>query len=195
MNSTARLGRHVLRTLRRSASRGMTLAELMIVVVIIGVLSAIAGIGYTAYIRRSRTNEARAMLLSIASREDAYRAEFAQYCAAGRTSGTPPTTLGVSNAWPATAPGPLATDFFTSMPVEWAQLGFRPTGPVRYRYVVITGTPTTTPPGESSYTGSPNQDLWYIAEAYGNLDGDTTVSTFRVFSGNGNRLTITNETE
>lgn len=184
--------RSLVRTL---AQRGMTLAELMIVVVIIGVLAAVAGGGYTIYIRRTRSQEARTMLLSIASREDAYRAEFAQYCAAGRTSGTPPTSLGLSNSWPSAAPGPVATDFFAGMPVEWAQLGFRPTGPVRYRYVVITGTPTTAPPGEAGYASSPNQDIWYIAEAYGDLDGDATLSTYRLFSGNGNRLAITNETE
>jgi prepilin-type N-terminal cleavage/methylation domain-containing protein len=173
----------------------MTLVELMIVVVIMGVLGSLGFTAYTQYIRRSRSQEARTMLAAIASREDAYRAEFARYCPAGRTAGTPPASLGLSESWPTTTPGPLAVDFFASMPTEWTQLGFRPTGPVRYRYLVMTGTPTTAPPGEAGYTSSPNQDIWYIAEAYGNLDGDTTYSTFRLFSGNGNRLTITNETE
>ena len=36
--------------------------------------------------------------------------EFAQFCGAGRTSGTPPTALGVSNSWPASAPGRTALD-------------------------------------------------------------------------------------
>ncbi len=187
-----------MRTFRRlalAAQRGMTLTELMIVVVILGILASVAFAGYSGYIRRSRSQEARTMLLAIAAREDAYRAEFAQYCAAGRTSGTPPTSLGLSNAWPAVAPSVMPADFFASMPVEWAQLGFRPTGAVRFRYVVLTGTPSTAPPGESGYTSSPNQDIWYIAEAYGNLDGDSIISTYRIFSGNGNRLTITNENE
>jgi hypothetical protein len=81
------------------------------------------------------------------------------------------------------------------MPIEWAQLGFRPTSAVRYRYVVIVGSPSATPPGEAGFATSPNQDIWYLAEAYGNLDGDAIGSTYRLFSGNGNRLTITNETE
>jgi len=179
----------------RRASPGMTLVELMIVVVIMGILAAVAYTGYGVYIRRSRSQEARAMLLTIASREDAYRGEFATYCAAGRTSGSPPSSLGVASAWPASAPTRVTADFLTGVPAEWNQLGFRPSGGVRYRYVVITGTPATAPPGESGYAGSPNQDIWYIAEAYGDLDGDSTLSTYRVFSGNGNRLTITNETE
>lgn len=182
-------------SITRRAAPGMTLVELMIVVVIMGILAAVAYTGYGVYIRRSRSQEARAMLLTIASREDAYRSEFAQYCAAGRTSGSPPASLGVTSAWPASAPSRIATDFLTSVPVEWNQLGFRPTGGVRYRYVVITGAPSTAPPGEAGYAGSPNQDLWYIAEAYGDLDGDSLLSTYRLFSGNGNRLTITNETE
>lgn len=179
----------------RTAQRGMTLTELMIVTVIIGVLGALGFAGYSAYLRRSRAQEARTMLAAIGAREDAYRAEFAQYCAAGRTAGSPPTSLGVANAWPTATPGPTATDFFASMPIEWTQLGFRPTGPVRYRYVVLTGAPTSAPPGEAGFSGSPNQDLWYIAEAYGDLDGDGVLSTFRLFSGNGNTMTITNEVE
>jgi len=173
----------------------MTLVELMIVVVIMGVLAAVAYTAYGVYIRRSRAQEARTMLLTIAAREDAYRGEFATYCPAGRTSGSPPTTLGVSSAWPASAPGRTPVDFLTGIPVEWNQLGFRPSGGVRFRYVVITGTPTMAPPGEPGYTSSPNQDIWYIAEAYGDLDGDSTLSTYRIFSGNGNRLTITHDAE
>jgi prepilin-type N-terminal cleavage/methylation domain-containing protein len=180
---------------RRRDELGMTIAELMIVVVIVGILAAIAGISYTSYIRRSRAQEARAMLLTIASREAAYRAEFAQYCSAGRTTGSPPTAVGIANAWPATAASAGAASFTNSMPVEWAQLGFRPTGNVRFRYVVVAGAPPAAPPGETGFSGSPNQDLWYVAEAYGDLDGDNNLSTFHLFSGNGNTLTITNERE
>jgi prepilin-type N-terminal cleavage/methylation domain-containing protein len=194
MSTSRQLAKPIRRAMALTAV-GMTLVELMIVVVIIGVLASIAGVGYGMYVRRSRAQEARTMLASIASREDAYRAEFARFCAAGRTSGTPPTSLGVGSAWPVSSPGPIATDFLTGMPVEWAQLGFRPTGLVRYRYVVITGTPATAPPGEPGFGSSPNQDIWYIAEAYGDLDRDGTLSTFRLFSGNGNRMTITAEHE
>lgn len=179
---------------RSYASRGMSLIELMIVVVILGVLAGVAGISYSRYIKRSRAQEATTMLATIATREHAYRAEFAVYCAAGATAGSPPTTLGVSSAWPATAPGPRAS-FTTSMPIEWAQLGFRPMGDVRYRYVVIAGQPSNAPPGVAGWTTSPNQDLWFMADAYGNLDSDGVTSTYRMFSGSGNTLQVTNEFE
>lgn len=179
---------------RRWASRGMTLVELMIVVVILGVLAAVAGVSYSAYVKRGRAQEANTMLATIASREHAYRAEFAVYCSAGGTSGSPPTALGTGNAWPAVSPGRLAP-FTTSMPVEWAQLGFRPTGDVRFRYVTLAGQPSTSPPGVAGWTTSPNQDLWFVAEAYGDLDLDNTLSTYRIFSGNGNSIAVTNEYE
>lgn len=185
--------RRSLQNLRKS-SGGMTLVELMIVVVILGILAGIAGISYSIYIRRSRSQEATTQLASIAAREAAYRSEFAVYCPAGASSGSPPSSLGTSNAWPTTSPGTL-TDFASGAPVEWLQLGYRPTGTVRFRYVVLTGQPTTSPPGVTGWSTSPNQDLWFIAEAYGDLDRDNTVSTHRLFSGNGNTLQVTNEYE
>lgn len=185
---------HLRRSLLRRASRGMSLVELMIVVVILGVLAGVAGVSYSIYIRRSRAQEATTQLATIASREQAYRSEFAVFCSAGASSGAPPTSLGVSNAWPTSSPGTL-TDFTSGMPAEWLQLGFRPSGSVRYRYVALAGQPGTNPPGVTGWSTSPNQDLWFIAEAYGDLDSDSTISTFRIFSGNGNALQITNEYE
>lgn len=179
---------------RRYANRGMSLVELMIVVVIIGVLAGIAGVSYSSYIKRSRAQEASTMLASIAAREHAYRAEFSVYCAAGSTSGSPPAALGISNAWPAATPGAPAS-FTSGMPTEWAQLGFRPTGNVRFRYVAIAGQPSTAPPGVTGWASSPNQDLWFVADAYSDLDGDSTLSTYRIFSGNGNALLVTNQYE
>lgn len=181
--------------MRARTQSGMTLMELMIVVVIIGVLAGISVFAYSAFIRRSRASEATTMLASIANREDSYRAEFGRFASAGSSS-PPSTSLGLSNAWPTTPPGPTRVPFVTtSMPVEWNQLGFRPTGAVRYRFVAVAGTAATTPPGESGWATNPNRDLWYITEAYGDLDGDSRYSTFRIFSGNGNNVQITSELE
>lgn len=184
------------RPARRWASAGMTLIELMMVVVILGVLAGIGAFTYSSYLRRSRSQEARTMLASIAAREDAYRSEFSTYCAAGGMGA--PTSLGISNAWPLSAPSGSRVPFLTaSMPQEWLQLGFRPTGDVRYRYVVIVGAPPTPPPMPYGvgFSSGPNQDLWYVAEAYGNLDADAVISTFGIYSGNSNTLRVINETE
>ena len=50
----------------RATSRGFTLIELMIVVAIVGILSAIAYPSYTEYIRRGHRGEARTGLLQAA---------------------------------------------------------------------------------------------------------------------------------
>lgn len=176
------------------AVRGMTLVELMAVVIILGVLASIAGVSYSQYLKRSRAQEASTMLATIATREHAYRAEFAVYCAAGASTGSPPTALGIANAWPTATAGQL-TSFTSGMPVEWAQLGFRPTGDVRFRYAVIAGQPSVAPPGVTGWNSSPNQDLWFMADAYGDLDRDSTLSTYRIFSGNGNSLQVTSQYE
>jgi prepilin-type N-terminal cleavage/methylation domain-containing protein len=63
----------------RVTNRGFTLVELMIVVVILGILAAIASVGYRRYIARARSGEAVAMLAEMASKEQSYKLEFASY--------------------------------------------------------------------------------------------------------------------
>ncbi|MBI5515928.1 MAG: prepilin-type N-terminal cleavage/methylation domain-containing protein [Deltaproteobacteria bacterium] len=177
-----------MKTRSRRRLGGFTLTELMIAVVILGVLAAVASAGYGSYIRRARASEARTQLAAIAARETAYRSEFGVFCGAGR-SGVP-TTTGISNAWPTATPGQNA-DFNASAPTQWAELGFRPSGRVRFRYVVVPGAPGATPPGETSPAG----DLWYVAEAYSDLDGDSTLSTFRHYSLGPGVVAVGSETE
>lgn len=166
----------------------------MVVTVILGILASVAAVGYGIYIRRSRAGEARTMLALIANREQTYRGDFNTYISAGRS--TAPTSVGVGNSWPTAAPSAGATDWFTGMPAEWAQLGVRPSSNVWFRYVVIAGSPGTTPPGESGYSSSPNQDIWYVAEAYGDLNRNGTNSTFHLFSqGGGIAITAGTDTE
>ena len=66
-----------------------------------------------------------------------------------------------------------------------------------YRYVVLVGTPPTAPPSpyDASWSVTTNQDLWYVAEAYGDLNDNHVLSTFGMFSGSINALRIVNEVE
>ena len=56
----------------RRTMRGVTLMELMIVVVIIGILAAIAYPNYREFVARAKRTEARAALLKIATNQEKY---------------------------------------------------------------------------------------------------------------------------
>lgn len=68
------------RTMRENV-RGMSLIELMVVVVIIGILAAIAYPNYRSYVERSKRTEARAALLQIATNQERVYLNTNQYTA------------------------------------------------------------------------------------------------------------------
>ncbi|OWG19385.1 prepilin-type cleavage/methylation domain-containing protein [Delftia sp. K82] len=57
---------------RRRAARGFTLIELMVVVAVIGILSAIAYPSYAEYLRKSRRTDGRRALLEAAGAMEKY---------------------------------------------------------------------------------------------------------------------------
>ncbi|MBW2462814.1 MAG: prepilin-type N-terminal cleavage/methylation domain-containing protein [Deltaproteobacteria bacterium] len=159
----------------RPASAGFTLIELMIVVAIIGVLSAVAIPSFQTYIYKSKVIEATTFLGEIKQRQESYRAEFGQYCAvSGTTSITAysPTSVpsdGIAVAWPASA--------------AWSTLGASPDGNVRFQYATVAGYPGTVPAlaggGALGYTGA---DFWFVSQARGDLDGNGTNLTVESYS-------------
>ena len=137
----------------------------MVVVAVIGVLAAVAIPSFQSYLQRSRTAEAVVFLGEIKQRQEAYRAEFGQYCHI-------PT-------WnPATLPTGGDKAAFNGSAAGWAQLGAIPDGPTRFQYQTLAGPPGTNP-GIAGYDGS---DFWWYAQARGDLDADGRRVIFENYS-------------
>jgi prepilin-type N-terminal cleavage/methylation domain-containing protein len=82
MKSEATPGRHSAKRaegLPAGQVRGFTLVELMIVVVIIGILSALGVYGMSTYLNYSKTGEAREIIGSILAGQEAYFDETSRY--------------------------------------------------------------------------------------------------------------------
>jgi prepilin-type N-terminal cleavage/methylation domain-containing protein len=162
---------------QRPRLSGFTLIELMIVVIIVGVLAAVAIPAFQSYLMRARAAEAPAFLGEIRQRQEAYRAEFGMYatapentpCGDFESAGVTPTTLpqgGISlGAWPA---GDIA----------WSQLGAMPDGAVRFRYCTRGNLPGQDPDGH----GFPPTDFSFVAKAMRDFDENGQVMMFEAIS-------------
>jgi type II secretory pathway pseudopilin PulG len=154
----------------------------MTVVVIVGVLSALAIPTFSDYLYKSRATEATEFLGVIRLREEAYRAEFGAYCPTLPASATP-TAVSSLNTKSNLNPDPSTTGkntTFWTPTAQWSQLGASPSGPVRFGYGVVAGDPSNIPAGLGFET---RPDFWWVARAVGDLDGDTTYVMFEAYSG------------
>jgi type IV pilus assembly protein PilA len=154
-------------TTRSPASRGFTLVELMIVVVILGVLAAVAVAAFTRYVKRSKAAEASTNLGAI------YHAEVAYYNQSGERfeeSGFVAAPELTPNDSPGSAKYPANVALWVARE-EWATLGFALSTAHYYAYMV-----------EGPAGGGPMPSLGpgdaFTARAVGNLDGDGVQSTY-----------------
>ena len=169
------------------ASTGFTLVELMIVTVILGILAAIAIIVFRKYVQKSKTAEAYTMLGDIRAKQEAYKAEFSQYC-------NVTATLDDGNRHPAAAPtGDGNKTAWDPVPAAWQQLGVRPDGPVWWGYVTTAGIPGVAIGGADPPAVNVN-DHWWAARAIVDLDTDGSYGYYETVNG-GRGIAIINEGE
>ena len=102
--------------------KGFTLIELMIVVAIIGILSAIAIPNFLTFRLKAKTSEAKSNLGSIRTCEEAYKAETDSYYA-------------ITTAYPGSATSTKQT--WTTSATAFSAIGFEPSGKVYYDYSVV----------------------------------------------------------
>lgn len=165
----------------RHGTRGMSIVELMIVVVIIGILAAISVVSYRRYIARARLSEATAMLAEFAAKEQLYYLDAGLYIEAHRTT----ANSNSFNEAPAEFYPSDASAYFDSartpvalgaLPASWQTLGIRPRWPSLYcTYLVNAGSAGIAPPsgsviGPTLWSSTPNVP-WYYALAACNLSG------------------------
>lgn len=159
---------------------GFTLVELMIVVVILGILAAVAIPAFSRYIKRSKTTEVAGNIAKI------YQGEVTYYSAsAERGDGT--ARFVVAAALPGT-PGqnkfPANAQLWAGN-TDWSAIGFGLDGAHYYRYAAL----------------SSDTALGFTAQAEGDIDGDGTLSLFQrqgtVANGEiqGTNMAITSELE
>lgn len=168
-------------------SLGFTIIELMIVVVILGILSAVAIVAYSSYRDRARRSEGTTILADIRIKQEAYRSTFHQYA-------NPRGTVG----WmPDTTPGKNSRKWDTGSDLSaWNQLGVRPDGFVYYSYYCIAGVPGAGAGDMGIFSGITgidqiaSNDFWYAARAVEDLDGDGSCSGFEIYSGKAEFATL-----
>ncbi|MCA9546674.1 MAG: prepilin-type N-terminal cleavage/methylation domain-containing protein [Myxococcales bacterium] len=159
----------------RNRSRGMTLIELMIVVVIVGVLSVLAVTGYRRFTLQARNAEAQNFLGVIRAAQQAYYEGFGQFCGADGWENHP-------------AQVPLEQKVNWGQPAgAWRDLGVKSPGQVWFRYRMRAGADN---PPEDHFPAGP----WFVAQANGDWDRDGRLSTYEVSSAT-NTVFIDNENE
>lgn len=154
----------------------MTLVEVMIVVVIVGVLSALGIYGVTRYIRSAQASEAYAIINAIRGAQDVYRQDTMKYLDVSDSS--------YSNTHPSGAPGAFKTSWAggtSTAANRFRELGVELDSATYFTFACVAADPgegVPSPPTTKQDFGFPQQvsEPMYVVVAKGNIDGDSQYS-------------------
>lgn len=174
------------RARRYARQRGFTLTEVLVVIAMIGILSALAIASYRRLTNAAGTSEAVAMMQSIRAAEEAYKAETLTYlgCSGCGSTGCAPGDGDLSKYYPQTSGIPNDRKWNFENPNHpdfacWNMLHAQADGPVQFGYAVVMGTPGDALPvtGLAVQPSWPApQDLWYVVQAAADRDGDSKLA-------------------
>lgn len=164
----------------RARRQGFTLIELLIVVAMIGVMAALAVVGYRKYLYSAGTAEAKAVIQSIRGAQESYRAETLQYLdvSTSMTSWYPDSPNDKKRHWVRDA----HTDYAKANGLDWRTLNVTTDGPVRFGYAVRAGLASVAPPATNITPAivwpNPTVEPWYVVQAAGDRDKDNKLAIF-----------------
>lgn len=166
-----------LQNLRRhnaGQSKGFTLIELMIVVVIIGILATVAVGSYKRFTRRARVQEAIAFLGDIRIKQESYFQTYHRYVATGTNDNdfwpkiADWTKMGIKWGIDCNLPGDVAAH------PGWCALGagYKASEDANFEFLVVARDPVVPVVPPTDYIKTPDQDWWYArARADFSVDG------------------------
>ena len=172
-------------TRTRTRQSGFTLIEIMVVVVLIGILAAIALPSFAGQTRKAKgDSEVGAFFAELKVREEQYAIENGKYLSTGASE---------SSTFPA-SPKPT-TQTLGTLPTTWQSLKVRtPESSTRCGYVVIAGTKTDAAGSIASTTfayTAPAKN-WFYVLAHCDLDGNTAVDSYYFISNDDSAIKKTN---
>ena len=151
----------------------------------IGILAAIALVGYRRYLNASKTANAKAVISAIRIAEEGFRAETLTYanCSANLLDFYPLQTApsGKKVQW--------RNDAHPDWPC-WSQLNVQVDSPTTFRYAVVAGAPGAQPPQPNvaiwnAVWPNPTTEPWFVVQAMGDADNDGQRSVLVSSSFNG----------
>jgi len=172
--------------------RGFTLVELLAVVALIGILAALAVVGYRRYLNASKIGEAKEIIGQIHVAQASYKSQTQGYlnCSASITDWYPAAPNGKKRAWVNAAHASASC---------WKLLNVAQDAPTYYGFAVVAGVAGETAP-QASTVQKPNWpattiEPWYVVQAAGDNDANGKYSYFVSSSFSPNDIYVENESE